>query len=499
MNRALCVLCLIVLIPGILFAQGVRFYGDILLSRGIEKFVDDNGEWPVRKCIDSVLERDSIQIANLEGAVGGISQCVKEHNPCFHIKADLLNLLTGFDVITLENNHSLDLGPRGLQDSIREISKRNITPVGGLRFSTGVETKDGNIGIVALTDVVNNPNDREYVAMADSTDALKEIRRLREISTIVAVYLHWGRELDDVPTERMKELALKFIQAGADIIVGTHPHVVGKVHCVQGKPVVYSLGNFIFDQKYEETKRGVVLQCDINNKSELICALVGHETPSNSYLPSLLVNDPYRKEREQLDLCVSEVQKTWTGIFSKDKKEKRLILKKDADHPTLSYLEIYDLETGKKELKSPSMPIVKLQPVDINGDHMLEILLIQDIYSSLDNEVAKRVYIYSLDKDFHALWRGSAMSRPLLDAVFITGPDNRPILVALHTADSFLLRRRRTSKRIVMSYRWNGFGFSGLKEIKLKTTSDHLSTSKGKLQLINNGMVVHEIPGSDFN
>jgi poly-gamma-glutamate synthesis protein (capsule biosynthesis protein) len=492
------VLFIIFFVPGISFAQGLRFYGDILLSRGIGEFANDNGELPLRKLIDSFLGSDVIQIANLEGAVGDTSQCAKGRNPCFNIKADLLNLLVGFDVINLQNNHSLDLGVKGLQDSIRETIKRNITPLGGKKFSVVIDTENGNIGIIALTDVMNNPNDREYVAMADSPDALKEIRRLREISTIVAVYLHWGRELDDVPTERMKELTLKFIQAGADIIVGTHPHVVGKVHCIQGKPVVYSLGNFLFDQKYEDTKRGAVLQCEINGKSKLTCALIGHETPLNSYLPSLVNNEPYKKENEQLALCAPEVQKTWTGMFSIDQKEKRLILKKDRNHPTLSYLEMYDLRTGKKELRSPSMPVVKLQPFDVNGDNILEIMLIQNIFSSLDNEVAKRVYIYSLDKNFHALWRGSALSRPLVDALFIRDRNNLPILIALHTSDSFLLRRRNTTERIVMGYRWNGFGFSGLKEIKLKMMSDHLSMSKGKLRLINNGMVVHEIPGSDF-
>jgi hypothetical protein len=499
MNRVLCVLCMILLVPGILFGQGLRFYGDVLLSRGIEEFVGDNGKFPVRRHIASFFGSDAIQIANLEGAVGDASQCVKGHNPCFNIKADLLNLLVGFDVVTLENNHSLDLGVKGLQNSICETEKRNITPLGGKKFSVVIQTKDGNIGIVALTDVVNNPNDREYLAMADSLDALEEIRRIREISTVVAVYLHWGRELDDVPTGRIKDLASKFIQAGADIIIGTHPHVVGKVHCIQGRPVVYSLGNFIFDQKYEDTKRGAVLHCDLNNKSRLICALIGHETPVNSYMPSLATQDPYKKENEQLALCTPEVEKTWTGMFSKDKKGKRLILKEDGDHPAFSYLEMYDMVTGKNELKSPSMPIVKLQPVDVNGDGILEVMLIQNIYSSLDNEVAKRVYIYSLDGNFHALWRGSGLSRPLIDAVFITDEKNRPILIALHTSDSFLLRKRNTTERIVMGYRWNGFGFSGLKEIKLKTTSDHLSLSKGKLRLINNGMVVDEIPASNFN
>ena len=472
------------LISGIANAAELSFYGDMLLSRGIEKLIDSEGKQSLANHIDHFTSIDAIQIANLEGAVGDTSSCAKDHNPCFPIKKDNIDVLNVFDVINLENNHSLDNGFAGLNKTIKELQKHHIRHFVGANYSTVIETENGNVGIIGVTDVVNSANDRQYLIMADSPKVIEEIKRLKKVCTLVAVYIHWGRELDNLPTIRMKTLAQAFIEAGADIIVGTHPHVVGKVECIQGKPVIYSLGNFLFDQKYEETKKGAILHCVIGKTNILNCKLIGTETPANSFLPNPIKIDSYTKENDFLCACQTLVQEKWTGLFSSDKRKKLLILKKDEISKSLSYMELYDLETGTREIKTPAMPIVKLQPVDINYDGISEIMLMQNVYSSLDNEVAKRIYIYSLNEKFHALWRGSALSRPLLDAIFIKGKNNKPVLVALHTPDSFLVRNPSMAGRIIMSYRWNGFGFSGIKELKSKANSQHLSYSKGEIKLI---------------
>jgi hypothetical protein len=113
-------------------------------------------------------------------------------------------------------------------------------------------------------------------------------------------------------------------------------------------------------------------------------------------------------------------------------------------------------------------------------------MLIQNVYSPLDEEIAKRVYIYSMDKKFHALWRGSALSRPLLDALFVKNKNKQPVLVGLHTTDSFLIRKPEKPGRIVMSYRWNGFGFSGIKELMYNVNSEYISYSKQNINLYDN-------------
>jgi poly-gamma-glutamate synthesis protein (capsule biosynthesis protein) len=495
---AFCMLLLI--FPSNLQAQGLRFYGDLLLARGVEKFVAAQGGEPVSRSLAPFLRRDAINVVNLEGAVGGAAGCIPGHTPCFATRKELLDLLNGFDIVSLENNHSLDLGEKGLRTAGRELKKRNIVPLYGKGFSTIVASDNGNIAVVAVTDVVNAAADRNHLAMADSAEVLQEIRRLKKRSTAVAVYVHWGRELLPVATERMQELARKYAAAGADVVVGTHPHVTGAAACVEGKPVVWSLGNFLFDQKYETTKRGALLDCTIGDDDKLRCTLVGHETALTSYLPQPSSADAYRLENTVLAACTPTVARTWTGKFSKkDKREKKLVLKKSGRANSLSFLELYDLASGRREAKTPSMPIRKMQPVDLNGDGIREIMLLQDIYSPFDRETAKRVYLYSLDGGFHALWRGSALSRPLLDASFVQGNKGKPILVALHSADSFLARNPKCDERTVMSYRWNGFGFTGIKELQGDKRSDSVASVKGKLRFLQKGSITSEIPVQLFS
>jgi len=163
-----------------------------------------------------------------------------------------------------------------------------------------------------------------------------------------------------------------------------------------------------------------------------------------------------------LHSCSPDIIKKWTGRFSSDG-EKQLILKRSNENISLSNMEMFDAENTGLAWKSPPMPIEKLQPVDLDGDGILEVMLIQNLYSSIDEETGKRIYIYSLNGGLKAYGEAGALSRPLLDAIFITDPVSRkPLLIGLHTSDSFLVRDKNKDGRIVMSYQWNGFGFSGV-------------------------------------
>jgi hypothetical protein len=441
-----------------------------------------------------------LHIANLEGAGGRRSSCRKDNPLCFPIQARLLDLLPGFDFISLENNHSMDLGLSALRRTIAELKKRGVVPLGGKAPSAILETGQGNIGVLAVTDTVNAARGVNFLLMADSPRVLLEIKKLKARCTLVAIYIHWGREFDKLPTERMRSLAARFIHAGADLIVGTHPHVFGKVERIRGCPVIYSLGNFLFDQKFEETKSGAILHCKIDSGFKASVTLRGIEVSRNSYLPRLAEVDSFQKENKFLDSSAFDVRPTWTGIFTPDRKTKGLRLIKAPANSSLSCLELFDLQTGRREWRTPAMPVWKLQPVDINQDGLLEIMLIQYIHSALDNEVAKRVYIYSLNGSFHALWRGSGLSRPMLDAVFMKHQKGPPVLVALHTGDSFLLRDPKTPKRVLMSYLWNGFGFSGRKELSLNLPLERLSFRRNVLFLSDNaGRILMDISMESFD
>jgi poly-gamma-glutamate capsule biosynthesis protein CapA/YwtB (metallophosphatase superfamily) len=486
--------------PHSALAEEIQFFGDVLLSRGIDQLVAHEGQDGVWRGVPSFFKRDAINIANLEGAVGDKSSCAPSHNPCFAINENNLALLAPFDIVSLANNHSLDLGQTGLKNTIREVRKRGITPLGENEHSSVIRTREGDVGLVVLTDVVNENGDRKQFVLPDSTKTIETISSLKRKTSYVVVYIHWGKELDNLPTERMRNLATQFVKAGADVVVGHHPHVVGTVECIDGRPVVYSLGNFLFDQKYEETKQGAVLRCVIR-QGKLSCQLIGTETPMNSFAPKAEKDGIIAKQaNEILATCKPAILHVWSDKFTRDLAENSVVWGRTDDKMTTSQIKLYDAAKNKLRFKSLQMPIVSLQPVDVNRDGLQELILIQNIYSTIDEEVAKRIYVYSLDGGMKAIWRGSALSRPLLDAVFISvDAGQSPILIALHSTDSFLLRDKTKPGRIVMSYRWNGFGFTGIKEIKLDTTANYLSYNKGIVKLVgNDGSVVNTLPATDF-
>lgn len=122
---------LFLLISGIANAAELSFYGDILLSRGIERLSSSEGQRTLTNNNSQFTSIDAIQIANLEGSVGDMSSCEAGHNPCFSIKKENIDILNSFDIINLENNHSLDNGLIGLNRTMKELQKRHIRHLGG--------------------------------------------------------------------------------------------------------------------------------------------------------------------------------------------------------------------------------------------------------------------------------------------------------------------------------------------------------------------------------
>ena len=481
-------------------AEEIQFFGDVLLSRGVDELIAHQGKDSVWRGVQSLLNRDAINIANLEGAVGEASSCVANHNPCFPIKTNNLDLLTPFDIVSLANNHSLDLGLKGLKHTAREASAHGVSALGEKEFIKILRTRDGDVGIVALTDVVNEKSDRRYHNLPDSSVVLDAISRLKRKTSYVAVYVHWGRELDSLPTERMRSLAKQFVLAGADIVVGHHPHVIGTAECVDNRPVIYSLGNFLFDQKYESTKQGAVLRCSIV-KDKLFCQLIEIKTPMNSFIPQMSEDNSNTRDANQvLSSCAPRISRAWSDKFTHSPVKDKVLVDKSDHEEKLSRIALYDMANSKLKFKSSPMPIQSLQPVDVNGDGIKEVMLIQDVYSTLDEEIAKRVYIYSMDTRLKAMWRGSALSRPLLDALFISASKNQtPVLVALHSSDTYLVRDKTKPGRIVMSYKWNGFGFTGIKETRLDIAADRLSFSRGYINLFSSdGSIVQRLSAADY-
>ena len=175
----------------------------------------------------------------------------------------------GFQALTLANNHALDAGPAGLSDAAAALRAAGIETLGvgkdaqAARAPTIVTVGGLRVALLGLNDV-GDPEDRPDEGQGDpasraawgrawlNEDALQNIRRARDRADLVVVLVHWGREYQAHPTDRQREWARRLVGAGADLVVGAHPHVVQPAELVtaDGRAgfVAYSLGNFIFDQ-----------------------------------------------------------------------------------------------------------------------------------------------------------------------------------------------------------------------------------------------------------
>ena len=182
----------------------------------------------------------------------------------------------GFNVASQANNHTYDWGPEALLDSLERLRAAGIQPVGAgqniLAAHYPLLVNVGGLRIAFLAYVNIDPKeatagvDRPGVAWLDPAQVLADIRFARPLADLVIVCPHWGVEYALQPTREQVEIAHQMIDAGADLVVGSHPHVVQPLEKYHDHWIAYSLGNFIFDQQNYATHRGLMLQVKVRGK-----------------------------------------------------------------------------------------------------------------------------------------------------------------------------------------------------------------------------------------
>jgi poly-gamma-glutamate synthesis protein (capsule biosynthesis protein) len=252
--------------------------GDVMLSRGVGSRMEAQGDWalPFEAIADTLRDAD-LRYCNLECPVSDLG---RDLHHLYSFRADpraLEGLKTaGFDVVSQANNHAYDWGPEALLDSLERLRAEGIRPVGAglnsLAAHYPVPVTVGGLRLAFLAYVDVDPKeasagvDRPGVAWLDPAQALADIRFARPLADLVIVCPHWGVEYASKPTRDQVELAHQMIDAGADMVVGSHPHVVQPVEVYHDRWIAYSLGNFVFDQKNPNTHRGLMLRVTVQDK-----------------------------------------------------------------------------------------------------------------------------------------------------------------------------------------------------------------------------------------
>lgn len=253
------------------------FTGDIMLSREVnskmERFKDYN--WPFLKITD-FLNKVDLVIANLESPFLKDAKTYTVNLDSFSFKANPLAVsglnLANIKVISLANNHTINQGKQGIIDTIEILEENNIKYTGaGLNEEEARKPaiiKEGEDTFAFLSyaypqDYSLATENRHGLAGMDIEKMEADIGKLKQAENIdlIVVLMHAGTEYTLKPNWQQKDFARAAIYAGADIVVGHHPHWPQTFEFYNNKPIIYSLGNFVFDQMWStETKQGLMLK-----------------------------------------------------------------------------------------------------------------------------------------------------------------------------------------------------------------------------------------------
>ncbi len=231
--------------------------GDIMLGRfvNVQTQAKNNFLWPWEKTA-AVLKSADLTLINLENPL--VQHCPPSSTgmlfcaPPEHLEG---LKFAGVDLVSLANNHSENWGQEGIENTTSLLQGANIKVLGLVnpQFAT---VKGQIIAFLAYNDL----NQRGQVIQSSTDQNLKEqIPKAKEKSDLVIIFFHWGEEYTHQPTPRQKHLARLAIDLGADIILGNHPHWTQEPEYYQEKLIIYSHGNFIFDQNWsQKTSEGFI-------------------------------------------------------------------------------------------------------------------------------------------------------------------------------------------------------------------------------------------------
>ena len=245
--------------------------GDLMLGSWVEEVVHREGwDYPFRN-IRGLLEDADIVFANLEAPFGrgGIAF---EKAFTFRVSPDLVRVLPAgrINMVSVANNHIMDFGEEVLQQTLTVLRENGIRYAGaGRNLNEARRPAKIQVNGVKLTLVCYSLTFPEEFWASDTsagtcfpyhTFFYDDIRKFKAESDLLMVSFHWGAELSRIPKKYQVDLAHRTIDAGADVILGHHPHVVQGMEIYHGKLIAYSLGNFVFGSYSENVKESILLE-----------------------------------------------------------------------------------------------------------------------------------------------------------------------------------------------------------------------------------------------
>lgn len=176
----------------------------------------------------------------------------------------------GFGVVSVANNHVFDFFAPGFFDTLNQLEEAKVVPIGGGRSGKDaaapfVRNVNGvRVGMLAFASGVNRAaHGNAFVARRFGDAPIKAVRALRAQVDVVLVSVHFGLEGQALPIPTQTQFAHAVIEAGADVVIGHHPHVLQSVEWYRGRPIFYSLGNFLFGKQPKVRRQSAILHLQL--------------------------------------------------------------------------------------------------------------------------------------------------------------------------------------------------------------------------------------------
>lgn len=266
------------LLPGVSYADSLPesrtsgqkidllFFGDLMVGRHVKENIDAQ-DGSITHIFSDLAGEEGLDFfsydlvgANLEGALTGQGRHYPPDNIYdFAFDPEIVKQFKdyNFNFFSLANNHLADQGERGIIETRKILDDLGFFYAGDQdravseKSARTIRIKGRVLGLAAYSQVYG---------LLDEQAMLKQVKELDGQSDFLVVQMHWGREYEHYSGSIQKRIGRQLIEAGADMVVGHHPHVVQGMEIHQGKPVFYSLGNFIFDQYFSpDTQSGLAL------------------------------------------------------------------------------------------------------------------------------------------------------------------------------------------------------------------------------------------------
>lgn len=286
----------------ILIAGDVLFSDHVLnayeSARGISGVLDEG----FRSDIDSA----DFFAVNEEFPFSSRGTAAPDKQYTFRLPEDKVSIMKelGVDLVTLANNHTLDFGTDALLDTCTTLDQSGILHVGAgadsesARKPAIVDIQGIKVGFIGASRVIPvaswtaGKNSPGLLTAYDTSLLIQTIQETRLLCDYLIVYPHWGVEREEMPVDHQKSIARQCIDAGADFVIGSHPHVLQGLEYYKEKPIAYSMGNFIFGSSIPKTML-LKLTLDTDTLEPSISLIPG--TSSGGYTRKLTEQEPIQE------------------------------------------------------------------------------------------------------------------------------------------------------------------------------------------------------------